>query len=1151
MSSTRLNFSCESLYQRLDELNVLLCARGFVCGPDRWIAVQDLLFHQFSRLKPPETQRELCLLLAPIFCSTPEDQSTFYELFEHWCQKDQATLEHLEIIKIDENSHPPPPSASIITKLWFWRTLFLCVLLIGIRIITLPDDGKIIDNDLGKTQEQSIPETNELSTEPEQKVKEEVDQSLERYAILPRTDMTTIEPTLAYLKQLDYLFYFALVCPFIMLFFLHLYQRANQQHTLKHEKGHGKNPLVHLQLKLGKSMPFALGDFTKKLRRSVLVSTRSLDMPRTIKATLRNAGLFVPIHKMRHEQPNYVVLVDKDHSASQSLALGDVLVQRLHDEHLHVSHYYFSGDPRWCFRRKRDEIRSYNIKSLITLHPDARLIIIGDGKRLFSELNQKIHPWVKSFDFWKQRTWLTTQPQPWGYQQSQLAEYGFAIAPLHSHGISAIASWLQKENLIPKANSAAPWFGGLQQQQFPKELNKAKKWLRREKPKTKKGLQQFQQMLVNLQDYLGDDGFYLLTTCAAYPEINGNLTIALEQKLFPQASPQSREKRLLAISVLPWCQKGFMPSYIRQELLYRLTYAEFSHISEIYRDLFLLGSSTKSDIALRLPDVYQTADTEKHIKEKAEAKTSQIKKNKAALKNNALSQDQLLIKVIKGRRSRLDYVLPDFLSQPINRISVGISANLQQTLLTACTTLAIFLLWPYGLPFLLDIQTARMLQENKDITVIIGRREATKVLADTLKENLSRWGFTDIVFDDLPENLWLAGGDGGFYTSRDGADWIVYRPEGKRSFGRALIRDNKWTVPGDGLLFQSSTQGESWKMTELPIKNQFIGTGYSADNNTWILVGKKGAIVKSIDKKNWQSIDLKIKQDLIDITYSTLHKRWVVVGNKGTILYSNNGVDWKKSVSNYKVNLYKVWNSEDQGSWYAVGEKSTVLFSEDGINWTQEELKLNLIKNIELSSITGALGHIIAVGKKGVMITKVGKAPWKVLPRITNQTLFDVFYSEEEDEWLSVGKRGTLLKSSDGINWIEINSPFSTRAEMVGIIRSQLRSTIKTTSAAANAVDTIATQLKHISYNSPQYENDKKRLDSVNSDFLLKSQQDITNNKIIRINLVSPIRGQGIFRDKLFADEQSIRPVSNSINDDVSNQKTSPSSNTTIKSKSD
>jgi len=64
----------------------------------------------------------------------------------------------------------------------------------------------------------------------------------------------------------------------------------------------------------------------------------------------------------------------------------------------------------------------------------------------------------------------------------------------------------------------------------------------------------------SVRRYLGEESFFWLCACAAYPEIHFNLTLYLGGNLHtPEGKPIFNDERASALFRLPWMQRAYMP----------------------------------------------------------------------------------------------------------------------------------------------------------------------------------------------------------------------------------------------------------------------------------------------------------------------------------------------------------------------------------------------------------------------------------------------------------------------------------------------------------------------------------------------------------------------------------------------------------------
>src|SRR5262249_33943786 len=91
-----------------------------------------------------------------------------------------------------------------------------------------------------------------------------------------------------------------------------------------------------------------MAQIAQNLRRRIPVRTRPLVVPAPVRPTVRRAGLSTPILGFHQYVPEYLVLIDQVNPRDLQANLLDALVDRLVENELYVTRYYFQGDPRAC-----------------------------------------------------------------------------------------------------------------------------------------------------------------------------------------------------------------------------------------------------------------------------------------------------------------------------------------------------------------------------------------------------------------------------------------------------------------------------------------------------------------------------------------------------------------------------------------------------------------------------------------------------------------------------------------------------------------------------------------------------------------------------------------------------------------------------------
>ncbi len=327
------------------------------------------------------------------------------------------------------------------------------------------------------------------------------------------------------------------------------------------------------------------------LRHRVEVPSRELDVPRTLRQTLKKGGWFTPVYGMRRVMPEYLVLVDQasreDHQARfvremvrhlrQQEASTNELSPHTHQTQVYISGYYFDRDPRLCFPMEGGPPKT--LWEIITQGSQQRLILFSDAEGLFDPLSGELQPWNELFLRVEQRAVLTPAPvEHWGYYEEQLGAR-YQVLPLSAKGLEQFVQALDgAEVSVPIPGRMSP--------RIPKELVESPKfWCSRQAPEPA----DIERMLSRLRRYLGDEGFLWLSACAVYPELRWEITLHLGEALEGGSGLNNNggtmhlltPRKVLDLARLPWFRAGSLPNWLRLRLIGGLSRAQEAQIRAI------------------------------------------------------------------------------------------------------------------------------------------------------------------------------------------------------------------------------------------------------------------------------------------------------------------------------------------------------------------------------------------------------------------------------------------------------------------------------------------------------------------------------------------------------------------------------------------
>ncbi|MEM7655403.1 MAG: PKD domain-containing protein, partial [Bacteroidota bacterium] len=284
------------------------------------------------------------------------------------------------------------------------------------------------------------------------------------------------------------------------------------------------------------------------------------DLPRSIQKSAE-AGGFPDLVWQTHSHPSqYLLLIEQQHPEDHLARLYAEIGRELASRDISVEVYFYQGDPRHCWRKKRRE--ALPLSRLCNLYPDYRLLIIGYGDYLLHEDGRKLDPWTEAFESWQERGWLSIRPtESWGMTERALATSFVLVLATQLGLVRLVEQWQAEEPLLPQE-----W------QQLSRESNL---WLPEEESLPP---DQLPALLTELRVYLGPTAFRWLAACSWYPDLRWGLSLQMAALLQHQeeqeAALQLDIDGLLRLFRLPWLRTGKLPEWLRGALAESLPEAE-------------------------------------------------------------------------------------------------------------------------------------------------------------------------------------------------------------------------------------------------------------------------------------------------------------------------------------------------------------------------------------------------------------------------------------------------------------------------------------------------------------------------------------------------------------------------------------------------
>ncbi len=298
-----------------------------------------------------------------------------------------------------------------------------------------------------------------------------------------------------------------------------------------------------------------------------------LDVPATVRASVRRGGWFTPVGRRFKRTPEYLILIQQLSGADHRGRLARYLAAQLRAEGVPVNVWTFRHEPDILYPENDDG--TANALSLEQLHvrmPDHRLLI-------FSEYSAFRTP-QSALGLWEQGgAWFADRhPDLAAFPGSLLA------APAGAAGLEAYTAVLRGERASLRA--MAPGRG--MREELPVLLTADRgRWTEVRPPSSGT----IAAGLEVLEDYLGAGGMFWLRACAAYPELDWNLTVALGRELDDRIAKSARPDLLNRLIALPWFQEGAMPQWLRRALLRPLRGPERKEIHRALNRILVEGAA--------------------------------------------------------------------------------------------------------------------------------------------------------------------------------------------------------------------------------------------------------------------------------------------------------------------------------------------------------------------------------------------------------------------------------------------------------------------------------------------------------------------------------------------------------------------------------
>jgi hypothetical protein len=283
------------------------------------------------------------------------------------------------------------------------------------------------------------------------------------------------------------------------------------------------------------------------------------------------------VYGSRQAVPEYLVLIDRASFRDQRSRVIDEMLNRAVEDGVFVDRYYFDGDPRTC-RGEEAGSSHLSLAELAAKHPSHRLLVFTDATKFKSPTTGQLEVWLDRFSPWRRRAIFTPEPTAhWGYHEWALANQGFVVLPASTRGLGAFVERIHAG--AAAGSDELDWPIAL-----PKQIRERTiRWLERHPPSESV----VDELLRELRFYLGEAGFYWLAACAVYPLLQWELVLYFGLMLGHGNERLLDEKRLLAMTRLPWFRYGTMPDWLRSRLIAEMSAEQEERVREMLNILLV------------------------------------------------------------------------------------------------------------------------------------------------------------------------------------------------------------------------------------------------------------------------------------------------------------------------------------------------------------------------------------------------------------------------------------------------------------------------------------------------------------------------------------------------------------------------------------
>lgn len=316
---------------------------------------------------------------------------------------------------------------------------------------------------------------------------------------------------------------------------------------------------------LGGGLPWfnegSLRTSLRSLRRHLTPHGRFLNLPMTIRKTVRQAGVPVIVRGGRPKLPEHVVLAELNHAEDQLRVPVEALLRCLSEGGVHSDAYAFFGRPHVVHSWTSGEMES--LQRVALRNHGARLLVISDGRPFYDRLADAALKSSALDDFAEHVLLVPDLIMPPSLAIQALQRAGWFVAEFRSEGVQRIAEWL----LSPREYEATTDDTAADDERSSPRFDLEPAIADGRRVPSPQGVA---ALLDQLRDWLGERAFALLAILAVQPRISPAATDDIAGQLTMLGVSMPSEASLARLTNLPWMRRGELPNWLRTALVERI-----------------------------------------------------------------------------------------------------------------------------------------------------------------------------------------------------------------------------------------------------------------------------------------------------------------------------------------------------------------------------------------------------------------------------------------------------------------------------------------------------------------------------------------------------------------------------------------------------